>query len=54
MGFFDDIRAQAEDFLGQGSEQISNSVEDVTGNLGDIGQQVEDIIPGDQGGEEGK
>lgn len=47
MGIFDSIKQQAEDLLGGG-------IEDATNNLGDIGGQIQDVLPGQDGEEEQK
>jgi hypothetical protein len=47
LSIFDDIKAKAEEFMGGAPEEINNHIEDATNSLGDLPEQAQDILPGD-------
>lgn len=52
MSFFDDVRAKVDEFLGGGIGEVANQiqdaggqhVEDITQQVGDATQSVEDVV----------
>ncbi|HET6746986.1 MAG TPA: hypothetical protein VFH06_02675 [Candidatus Saccharimonadales bacterium] len=48
MSFFDDIKAKAEELLGNSGEDVRTTIEDMTGNVTDITGQVQDSLSGEK------
>jgi len=55
MGLLDDIQQKIQDFTSGGAvEDLKNGAEDLTNNLGDVGSQIQDVLPGQDNEEEQK